>query len=116
METENAYEKQALQALELWKQKIQRRPGLFSGMSRKLQQRINRIIPEAAHKAITAAFKVVTQFLLTGSDWLTASPLRDADLQEREEQVRKQIERYKYMATAEGALTGAGGILLGLAD
>lgn len=116
MQSDHVYELQALQALEAWKLKVQRRPGLFSGISRNLQQRINRIIPEVAHKAITAAFKVATEFLLTGSDWLTAKPLKDASLQAREEQVRKQIERYKYVATAEGALTGAGGILLGLAD
>lgn len=116
MNHEQAYEHQAKQSLEIWKQKIQRRPGLFGGISRSLQQRINRLIPEAAHKAITAAFKVSTEFLLKGSDFFTSAPLKDASLEERERQVRTQIDRYKYVATAEGALTGAGGILLGLAD
>ena len=110
------YEHEALKELEAWKHEMQRRPGLFAGISRRVQQRINRFIPEKVHQAITAAFKVVTKFLLRGADFLTSKPLADASLQEREEEARKQIERYKYAATAEGAITGAGGILLGLAD
>jgi uncharacterized protein (DUF697 family) len=110
------YEQEILKELEAWKLTMQRRPGFFAGISRRLQHRINRIIPEKVHSAITAAFRVVTKFLLRGSDFLTAKPLMNASLQAREEEVRKQIERYKYAATAEGAITGAGGILLGLAD
>ena len=110
------YEQEVLKELEAWKREVQRRPGLFAGISRRLQHRINSIIPEAAHRAITSAFKVVTKFLLRGSDFFTAKPLIDVSLQEREEQVQTQIGRYKYAATAEGAITGAGGILLGLAD
>jgi uncharacterized protein (DUF697 family) len=110
------YERYILKELESWKREMQRRPGLFAGLSRRLQQRINGLIPEKVHGAITAAFKVVTKFMLKGADFLTASPLKDATLELREEEARRQIERYKYAATAEGAITGAGGILLGLAD
>ncbi len=110
------YEQEIVKELESWKRGMQRRPGLFAGISRRLQYRINRIIPEKVHNAITAAFRVVTKFMLRGADFLTAKPLEGVSLQEREEEVQKQIERYKYAATAEGAITGAGGILLGLAD
>ncbi len=37
-------------------------------------------------------------------------------LQRRDDEVRKKIDEYKKIAAAEGAGTGAGGILLGLAD
>jgi uncharacterized protein (DUF697 family) len=110
------YEQDTLRELEGWKRDMQRRPGLFAGLSRRLQQGINNAIPEKVHSAITAAFRVVTRFLLRGADFLTAKPLKGTALQEREEEVRRQVERYKYAATAEGAITGAGGILLGLAD
>lgn len=110
------YEQQALRELEDWKRDMQRRPGLFAAISHKVQGRINRLIPEKVHAAITAAFKIVTKFLLRGADFLTADPTSGIMLREREEEARKQIERYKYAATAEGAITGAGGILLGLAD
>jgi hypothetical protein len=116
MAVTSLYEQHALRELEAWKKEMQRRPGLFAGLSSRVQQRINKLIPEAVHKAITAAFKVVTKFLLRGSDFLTSKPLQAASLEDREAQARIQIDRYKNAATAEGALTGAGGILLGLAD
>jgi uncharacterized protein (DUF697 family) len=116
MASETQYELDTLKELEAWKRDMQRRPGLFAGISRRLQHRINNAIPERIHSAITAAFRVVTKFLLRGADFLTAKPLMDASLSEREEEVRRQVERYKYAATAEGAITGAGGLLLGLAD
>jgi uncharacterized protein (DUF697 family) len=112
----NAYEAHALLELLAWQKEMKRRPGLFSGISRRIQHRINRIIPEKLHQAITATFKIVTKFLITGADFLTAKPWKDKTLEEREEEVSRQVERYKYAATAEGAITGAGGILLGLAD
>ena len=37
-------------------------------------------------------------------------------LQRRDDEVRKKMDEYKKIAAAEGAGTGAGGILLGLAD
>lgn len=110
------YEQEALKALEGWKRDMQRQPGVFDRFSRKLQLRINRIIPEKVHQAITAAFRVVTKFMMRGADFFTASPLLTGSLEARERLVDEQIDRYKNIAMAEGAITGAGGILLGLAD
>jgi hypothetical protein len=42
--------------------------------------------------------------------------LRQANLQLREEAALKKIERYRNTAAIEGGVTGAGGLLLGLAD
>ncbi len=111
-----AYDQQALKELAAWQKEMQRRPGLFAGISARIQARINRIIPEKLHQAITAVFKVATKFLLSGADFLTMKPWTEKSLEERETEAHKQIERYKAAATAEGAITGAGGILLGLAD
>ena len=112
----SAYEQNALKELEAWKKDMQQRPGALAFLSAKLQRRINNLIPEKVHAAITGAFKIITKFLLRGSDFITAAPLKDATLEEREEQALKKIEIYKATSTAEGAITGAGGILLGLAD
>lgn len=62
------YEQRALQELEAWKKDMQLRPGVFAYLSTKVQRRINKIIPEKVHSVITAVFKIVTKFLLTGSD------------------------------------------------
>lgn len=116
MDNDHEYEQHARKGLEQWRRDMQRKPGLFAGVSRRVQGRINSMIPEKVHAAITAAFRVVTKFLLRGSDFLTMKPLSTGTLLQREEAARKQVDRYKYAATAEGAITGAGGILLGLAD
>lgn len=110
------YEQETLKALAIWKQKMLERPGMFDRLSRKVQVRINRIIPEKVHQAITATFKVVTKFMLRGADFLTSKPLKIGTLEERDRQAGEQVGRYKNIAMAEGAITGAGGILLGLAD
>src|SRR5690606_27249353 len=87
------YEQQIQHELAAWKADMQRRPGLLAGISRGVQHRINSLIPEKVHSAITAAFKVVTKFLLRGADFLTAKPLLDAPLELREAEVRRQIDR-----------------------
>jgi uncharacterized protein (DUF697 family) len=110
------YEQEAFSAVAAWKLEMQQQPGAFDRFSRKLQLRINRLIPEKVHQAITAAFKIVTKFMLRGADFLTSKPLETGTLEERERLVDEQIDRYKNIAMAEGAITGAGGILLGLAD
>ena len=110
------YEEGARRELEVWKKEVQRRPGIFSFISAGMQRRINNLIPEKVHAAITSAFKIITKFLLKGSDFISAAPLKEGTLEEREDQVKNKIEIYKATSTAEGAITGAGGILLGLAD
>jgi uncharacterized protein (DUF697 family) len=51
-----------------------------------------------------------------GAEFTTQQPLSGATLEERELRVSKRIKFYSTTAAAEGAITGAGGILLGLAD
>jgi uncharacterized protein (DUF697 family) len=110
------YEQMAYREMDEWRRDMQRRPGLFGSVGHSVQQKINDLIPEKVHAVITSAFKVITQFLLKGADFITSDPLKDVALNEREAQVKRKIELYKGTATAEGAITGAGGILLGLAD
>lgn len=112
----NTYEQEALQSLRDWERKMQRRPGLFADATKGAQNRINRMIPEKVHEAITSAFRAMIKGLLTGADVITAAPVTDLSLQSREALVRDKIRFYQNTAAAEGALTGAGGILLGLAD
>jgi hypothetical protein len=54
--------------------------------------------------------------VLFGAKYTTADTLVNADLWEREEAVKKKIDWYRKTAAIEGGITGAGGILLGLAD
>ncbi len=111
-----SYEQAAGEELESWKRRMQRAPSFGSLLIRRLQLRINRAIPDKVHQVITAAVREMTRAVLTGAGITTAERLESADLEERELRVRRRIEFYRTAAAAEGAVTGGGGILLGLAD
>lgn len=92
------------------------KPGLFNSMSKRLQARINRMIPEKVHQAITSTLKQMIRAVLFGAGLTTAEPKKDKSLEVREAIVEEKINFYRKTAAAEGGITGAGGILLGLAD
>lgn len=110
------YEQSAAEELASWKVRMQRPPSFGSLLIRRLQIRINRAIPDKVHEIITAAIREMTRVVLSGAGFTTARPLMSGNLEERELRVRKRIEFYRTAAAAEGAVTGGGGILLGLAD
>ena len=66
--------------------------------------------------AITAIIEQMTRAMLTGSNYTTAPPLTVGTLQERERRIAERVEFFRKTAAAEGGVTGAGGIFLGLAD
>lgn len=110
------YNTTAENEMRTWQQKMSSKPRFFSRVSKKVQNRVNRIIPEKVHEVITAAIKETVKGMMTGAGLITPQPLIDVSLEEREKKVRDRINFYKNTAAAEGAITGAGGILLGLAD
>ncbi len=112
----NSYDILAYQELKTWQQKILRRPSLLNKLSKKIQTKINSRIPEKVHRAITATIKQMVRGVLFGAKHTTAHPLENANLQLREELVQRKIDVCRKMAAVEGGVTGAGGILLGLAD
>ena len=99
-----------------WQKKMLRRPGLFNSLSKKIQTKINSWIPEKVHNAITITIKQMIRGVLFGAKHTTTETLLNANLRDREDAVRKKIEKYRNTAAVEGSITGAGGILLGLAD
>ncbi|MGV3541027.1 MAG: EcsC family protein, partial [Rufibacter sp.] len=110
------YETQILQELMLWQQEMQQDPSLLNKLSRSVQQKLNSYIPEKVHKAITATIKQMIRAVLFAAKLTTAKPLTHSSMELKEAVVLERIEFYKKTAAAEGGITGAGGILLGLAD
>jgi hypothetical protein len=102
--------------LRLWQRQMQRPPSLLNQFARRVQIRLNALLPERIHQAITAAIRQMVRGVLFGSQYTTSQPLAGASFARRETVARDQIRNYRTMATAEGAVTGAGGFLLGLAD
>ncbi len=112
----NPYEQQAYHELEIWKLKIKSKPSFLNYASKSLQNRINQWIPDKVHNAITLTIEKMVKAVLFGARHTTKEPRQDSSLQLREAFVKERIEFYRKTASAEGAVTGAGGILLGLAD
>lgn len=110
------YEQIVFEELKRWQKAMQRRPSLLSKLSKKAQDKINSYIPEKVHNAITVAIKQMIRGVLFGAKLTTRKPTPIVSLQQTEEAVRKLIKTYRHTAAAEGGITGAGGILLGLAD
>jgi hypothetical protein len=110
------YDTQALDELRRWQEEMQRPPGLLNRATSGLQRKLNSYIPERVHTAVTAVIKQMTSGVLAGSNFTASPPVCEGSLEERERRVREKIDRYRKTAAVEGGVTGAGGILLGLAD
>ncbi len=95
---------------------MQQKPSLLNRLSKAAQTKINSYIPEKVHNAITVTIKQMIRGVLFGARYVTRGPAPVASLQQTEEAVDKLIKNYRTTAAAEGGVTGAGGLLLGLAD
>ena len=110
------YEQYAFVELRSWQKSMMEDPSLFSLISKKIQARINSYIPEKVHKTITTVIKQMTRSVLFGAKFSSKDPANMESLQKTEEQVSLLIKQYRKTGAIEGGITGAGGILLGLAD
>ena len=109
-------EQLALTELQAWQHRMQQPPSRLNHFAHRVQVRLNAFLPEKLHQAITATIRQMVRGVLFGSRYTTSKPLAEATFAMREAEVRVRIRDYRTMATAEGAMTGAGGFLLGLAD
>ncbi|WP_443092794.1 EcsC family protein [Chryseolinea sp. T2] len=118
METANdiVYKDHVVRAVDSWSAAIRKEPYYSTQLARRFQKKINSIIPEKVHAAITSAVKHMTEAVCFGIGYTSMDPLANIPFQEAESKADGRIAFYAKTAAAEGALTGAGGILLGLAD
>lgn len=112
----NNYELQVQREVLTWQKAMLRSPGYLNRLAKKLQDKINKIIPEKVHHAITATIKQMFRAVLFGSEITTPNARTEGSLEIREAIILEKIKFYKHTAAAEGGITGAGGILLGIAD
>jgi hypothetical protein len=86
-------------------------------MAKQAQMKVNRLIPQNVHDMITMAVKKMVEAALIGSEYLTKpKEVTHLSLEQKEKLIYERINKYKKTAAIEGAGTGAGGILLSLAD
>lgn len=111
------YEAEAKEELERWLRKMEKSERMTSRFAKNVQNKFNRLIPEKIQQIFTTSIKKMVHATLIGSEYMTKMDKTTTEsLEEREKQVRMIIEKYKKTAAIEGAGTGAGGILLGMAD
>lgn len=114
--SEAAYEAKALAELAAWETRMVKPPGPWDRATREFQARINHLIPEKVHSAVTAVMEHMTRAIMTGSDFTGPKALVDAPLSVREAKVRGRVRYYRAAAAAEGGVAGAGGFLLNAAE
>ncbi len=112
----NRYDKDIYSELALWQKEMLRNPSLWNRLSKNVQTQINKWIPEKIHQAITTTLKQMIRAVLFGASHTTVKPLLENSLELREAAVLQRIDFYRNTAAVEGGITGAGGLLLGLAD
>jgi hypothetical protein len=112
----HGYEDNIHTELKKWRHQMLRKPGLLNRLTRRVQTKVNSLIPEKIHQVITTTIKQMIRAVLFGAKITTAHPLKDGSLANRETLVEEKINFYRTTAAAEGGITGAGGLLLGLAD
>ncbi|PSL01431.1 EcsC family protein [Cecembia rubra] len=110
------YDEIALAELIAWLYKTKKKPSIVNKLTKGTQRAINDLIPERVHKVITFAIENMIKGVLFGTKYITPKPFAASNLSQREEKVRKIIKVYRRAASVEGAITGAGGLWLGLAD
>src|SRR5688572_17557872 len=114
LDTDN--QKNILRELKAWQREMLRSPGYFNGLAKKLQTKINSYIPEKIHQGMTTVIKQMIRGVLFGAEFTSPAGLASSSFEEKETIVREKIDFYRKTAAVEGGLTGAGGLLLGLAD
>jgi len=110
------YEQKIVAELKDWQKKVSRKPSLVDRLSKRMQTKLNSYIPEKVHNAITGVIKQMVRGVLFGATYTVPKKIEYASIEALEVAIEDRIKNYRTTATVEGGITGAGGILLGLAD
>ncbi|RYY88068.1 MAG: EcsC family protein [Chitinophagaceae bacterium] len=110
------YTQWAIQQNRKWQLEMQKSPSALSRVSQRLQGKVNALIPEKAHRAITGAIRHMVEGVLFGAKHLSRVNAIDGPLHKVEAAAEERIKYYKHAAAAEGGITGAGGFWTSMAD
>lgn len=79
------YEEQAQENLRRWQRKMLKRQSMTGRTQKKWQTKMNTMIPEKVHTAISTGIKNMVHATLVGSEYTTnIKPLHSLSLEERE--------------------------------
>ena len=111
------YEQRVLSEVAAWERQLFKPPGWLERTSKTIGTRINGLIPPKVHDVITATIKSIVRTALFGAEYTPNRAVqRDLSLELADTEAKRVLSLYQKIATAEGAGTGAGGILLNVVD
>lgn len=110
------YRRKVMIELAFWKYKMTKKQPMGAVWAKNIQAKLNNLIPERVHQVITFTIEKMVKGVLFGATYTVAPPRAYGSFQLREAYVKKLIDTYRKTASIEGAVTGAGGILMGIAD
>lgn len=85
--------------------------------SKTIGTRINHIIPPKVHTVITTTIKSIVRTALFGAEYTPRRSVQHGlDLETADEEAKELFNLYQKIAVAEGAGTGAGGIMFSMVD
>ncbi|MFD1953045.1 EcsC family protein [Paenibacillus thailandensis] len=111
------YEEKVRNEIAAWESKLFKPPGWLERTSKTIGTRINDLIPAKVHDVITATIRSIVRTALYGAEYTPQRPVQSfSRLELADQEARRSLSLYQKIATAEGAGTGAGGIMLNLVD
>lgn len=112
-----SYEQQVRKEITEWEHSMFKPPGWLEKTSKSISQRVNHLIPPKMHQIITATIRSIVRTALFGAEYTPSRPVqRTLDLESADKEAKELFGLYQKIAVAEGAGTGAGGIVLNAVD
>ncbi|SFF21256.1 EcsC protein family protein [Paenibacillus algorifonticola] len=111
------YEHKVYNEIAAWERRFFKPPGWLERTSKTIGKRINDLIPPKVHNVITATIKSIVRTALFGAEYTPQRPVQRAlQLELADQEAKRLLSLYQKIAAAEGAGTGAGGIVLNIVD
>ena len=111
------YEHKVQREIANWEQKMFKSPGWLEKTSKTIGNRINHLIPPKVHNIITTTIRSIVRTALFGAEYTPSRPVqRTLNLESADEEAKELFALYQKIAVAEGAGTGAGGIMFSVVD
>ncbi|WP_018924199.1 EcsC family protein [Salsuginibacillus kocurii] len=111
------YEKNAHDEAFAWYRNTTKPPSMTATMTKQIQYKMNRYIPQKVHDASAQAVKAMIETVLSSSTTFgKIAPVSTPSLKEADNAIEELAAKHRNIATAEGAGTGAGGLFLGMVD
>ncbi|MCM3781600.1 EcsC family protein [Neobacillus mesonae] len=111
------YEDKVQRELTNWEQKMFNPPGWLEKTSKTIGNRINHLIPPKVHSIITTTIRSIVRTALFGAEYTPSRPVhRKLELESADQDAKELFTLYQKIAVAEGAGTGAGGIMFSMVD